>query len=319
VNENSDTDAFALDKRRVRAAFERSALAYERHAVLQQEVRERLLDRLQWIRLEPRRIIDLGSGPGLSSKPLMRRYPQAQLIHLDLALTMARRASRQRHWWRRPWAICGDIERLPFNDATLDLAVSAAALQWVNDLDRSFAEVRRVLASGGLWLFATFGPDTLRELRAAFASVDGVNVDRAVAEQRVRVNRFLDMHDIGDALVRAGFVDPVMDQEHLTLTYPDFSSLLQDLRGVGVRNAMVGRSRGLFGPRRLQAVAAAYAEQFANGGRLPATWEVVYGHAWVPDAPAPGLQAPGALPHRVIPIHPQRIPPVASPPLNVKE
>lgn len=289
---NPDHDAYRLDKRQVRSAFDRAAPVYDQHAVLQREVRERLLDRLQWIRLAPERIVDLGSGPGLSFRALAKRYSKAQVINLDLSWAMARRAAQQRRWLRRPWSLCADIEALPLADATIDLALSAAALQWVNDLDRTFAEVRRVLAGGGLWLFATFGPDTLHELRAAFASVSG---EKAAP----RINRFFDLHDIGDALLRAGFADPVMDQEHLTLTYADFPSLLRDLRGVGVRNALAGRERGLFGPRRLQAVADAYRAEFVEAGRLPATWEIVYGHAWAPDAPAPS-----ALAGRVIPIRP---------------
>jgi malonyl-CoA O-methyltransferase len=286
-------DGFEIDKRRVRAAFDAAAPDYEKHAVLQLEVQQRLLERLDWIRLRPRRVVDLGCGPGGALRPLARRYRGARVVGLDLAPAMAARARREGRWLRRPWAVCGDMERLPLADRSFDLAISAAALQWVNDLDRTFAEVRRVLAPGGLWLFATFGPDTLRELRAAFAAADG--------GASVHVNAFIDMHDIGDALLRAGFADPVMDQETLTLTYPDLPALLRDLRGVGVRNALAGRPRGLFGPRRLRAVAEFYASRYGDRGRLPASWEVVYGHAWVPDAPAPSL-APG----RVIPIRPVR-------------
>jgi malonyl-CoA O-methyltransferase len=286
-------DEFEIDKRRVRAAFDAAAPDYEQHAVLHQEVQRRLLERLDWIRLQPRRVIDLGCGPGGALRPLARRYRGARVMGLDLAPAMAARARGQGRWLRRPWAVCGDMEHLPLADRSFDLAISAAALQWVNDLDRAFAEVRRVLAPGGLWLFATFGPDTLRELRAAFAAADG--------GAAAHVNAFIDMHDIGDALLRAGFADPVMDQEILTLTYSDLPSLLRDLRGVGVRNALAGRPRGLFGPRRLRAAAEFYASRYACQGRLPATWELVYGHAWVPDGPAPS-QVRG----RVIPIRPER-------------
>ncbi len=285
-------DGFEIDKRKVRAAFDAAAPGYDEYAVLQQEVQQRLLERLDWIRLEPRRIIDLGCGPGAALKPLSKRYRGARVAGLDLAPAMAARARGQGRWLRRPWAVCGDMERLPLADRSFDLAVSAAALQWVNDLDQVFAEVRRVLAPGGLWLFATFGPDTLKELRAAFAAVDGGDA--------AHVNAFIDMHDIGDALVRAGFADPVMDQETLTLTYPDFRSLLRDLRGIGVRNALAGRARGLFGPRRLRAVEEVYASRYGEQGRLPATWEVVYGHAWVPDAPPPSRVSGPVIPIRSV-------------------
>jgi len=291
-------DVFAIDKLRVRAAFERAAPHYQEHAALQQEVQRRLLERLDWVRLAPRRVIDLGCGPGDALMPLAARYRDARVVGLDLAHGMVVRARAQGHWWRRPWirrpwVLCADMEQLPLADQSFDLVVSAASLQWVNDLDRVFAEVRRVLAPGGLWLFSTFGPDTLRELRTAFADVDD--------SETPHVNAFLDMHDIGDALVRAGFADPVMDQERITLTYPDFPSLLRELRGVGVRNALAGRGRGLFGPRRLRAVGAAYAARFEEQGHLPASWEVVYGHAWVSEAPPPSR-----IPGHFIPIRPER-------------
>lgn len=287
-------ELFALDKRRLRQGFDRAAPTYAQFAILQREVRTRLLERLTWIRLNPRCIIDLGCGTGAALPWLAQRYPRAQVFGLDLALAMAQQARGQRRWLRRrPGIVCADMERLPLRTGTIDLAVSVAALQWITALDDCFAEVRRSLAPGGLWLFATFGPATLHELRTAFAHVEKVPL--------AHVNAFLDMHDIGDALVRAGFADPVMDQETLTVTYPDFASLLRDLRGVGVRNALIGRPRGLTSPRHLAAVAAAYAERFGHEGRLPQTWEVVYGHAWVPDTPPPT-----PLPPRHIPIFPQR-------------
>ena len=290
----SEADDFRLDKARVRAAFARAADTYEEHAVLQREVQHRLLERLDWVKLQPRQVVDLGCGIGDALDQLARRYRQASLVGVDFAPEMVARARCRGRWLRRPLAVCGDIECLPLPKRHFQLAVSSAALQWCESLDRAFAEVRRILAPGGLWMFTTFGPDTLRELRAAFAAVDG--------GAGAHVNAFLDMHDIGDALLRAGFADPVMDQETLTLTYPDLTALIRDLRGVGVRNALAGRGRGLFGPRRLIAVAEAYAREFGVDGRLPATWEVVYGHAWVPDAPPPG-GPPGG---RFIPIAPVR-------------
>ncbi|MFO7954251.1 malonyl-ACP O-methyltransferase BioC [Thioalkalivibrio sp.] len=289
----SRPDSFDLDKLRVREAFARAAATYEEHAVLQREVQERMLGRLDWIRLQPERIVDLGCGIGEALDHLSRRYRSARLAGVDFAPAMVARARRRGRWLRRPQVVCGDLEALPLAEQSFDLAVSSSALQWCSDLDQAFSEVRRILRPGGLWMFTTFGPDTLRELRAAFAAVDG--------GAAAHVNAFMDMHDIGDALVRAGFADPVMDQEALTLTYPDLTGLIRDLRGVGVRNALSGRSSGLFGPRRLIAVAEAYAREFGVEGRLPATWEVVYGHAWVPDAPPPSRPQ-----GRVIPVQPVR-------------
>ncbi|WP_018869079.1 malonyl-ACP O-methyltransferase BioC [Thioalkalivibrio sp. ALgr3] len=274
-----DPSGFELDKARVREGFGRAAADYETHAAVQREVQGRLLERLDLIRMQPERVIDLGCGIGESFDDLARRYRSARLTGVDFAPAMLQRARRRGRWLRRPRVLCADMEALPLADASQDLAISSAALQWCSSLDRAFAEVRRILAPGGLWMFTTFGPATLSELREAFAAVDG--------GAAAHVNAFIDMHDIGDALVRAGFADPVMDQETLTLTYPDLTRLMRDLRGVGVRNALAGRGRGLTGPRRLVAVAEAYAERFGVEGRLPATWEVVYGHAWVPDAPPP--------------------------------
>ncbi|WP_024327657.1 malonyl-ACP O-methyltransferase BioC [Thioalkalivibrio sp. AKL19] len=287
----SRPDSFDLDKARVREAFARAAATYEEHAVLQREVQERMLGRLDWIRMEPERVVDLGCGIGEALDHLSRRYRGARLTGVDFAPEMVARARRRGRWLRRPQVVCGDLEALPLAERSFDLAVSSSALQWCSDLDQAFTEVRRILRPEGLWMFTTFGPDTLRELRAAFAAVDG--------GAGAHVNAFMDMHDIGDALVRAGFADPVMDQEALTLTYPDLTGLIRDLRGVGVRNALSGRSSGLFGPRRLVAVAEAYAREFGVEGRLPATWEVVYGHAWVPDAPPPSRPQ-----GRVIPVQP---------------
>lgn len=277
-----------IDRRRLRGAFDRAAATYERHDAVQRHVAGALLERLEWMRIAPRRVLDLGCGPGGLLVPLLRRYRHAEVIGCDLAPAMAARAARRRHWWRRPRALCADAERLPLADASIDLVVSSLMLQWVETPDQVFGEVRRVLAPGGLFLFATLGPDTLHELRAVIEPVT-----RAPS-----VNRFLDLHDVGDALVRARFADPVMDREDITVTHPDLASLLRDLRGVGVRNVLVGRSSGLLTPRRLAQVEAAYRAQYpaaaADGApaRLRASWEVVHGHAWKPHDP----QRPPAVP-----------------------
>lgn len=271
-------DDWLIDKRAARRAFERAAADYDAAAVLQREVCARMLARLEYVRLEPRRIIDAGCGTGNAIAGLAARYPRADIVALDLALAMARRAASQRPGWlerlgmlRRVIAVCGDIESLPVAAAGAELAWSNLALQWINDPSRAFAEFHRALRPGGLLMFSSFGPDTLLELRGAYRAADS----------GVHVHRFLDMHDIGDLLVKAGFADPVMDMERLTLTYERVRDLMRDLKAIGAHNAARGRPAGLGGRALLAAVERKY-EELRRDGRLPATFEVVYGHAWKP-------------------------------------
>jgi malonyl-CoA O-methyltransferase len=269
-------DPYRLEGRRVRAAFDAAAADYDAVAVVQAEVRARLLERLELFKLAPRRILDAGCGTGHGTRALLRHYRRAGIVALDLAPGMLAQARRQRPWLRRLDPLCADAAAIPLADASVDLVFSNLMLQWCNEPDGVFREFRRVLRPGGLLLFTTFGPDTLRELRAAWSAGDG----------HTHVSRFIDMHDLGDALVRAGLADPVMDAEHLTLTYADLRSLMRDLKTMGAGNATAGRNRGLTGRQRLAAAEAHY-ETLRRDGRLPATWEVVYGHAWAPAAGTP--------------------------------
>jgi malonyl-CoA O-methyltransferase len=269
------TAEFSIDKPAVRRAFDRAASTYDAAAVLQHEVCRRSLERLDFIRHAPARILDAGSGTGNAWGGLAQHYPKAQLVALDLAPGMLRQAHGNQPWHRRllgriPVAVCGDLERLPLAGASIDLVWSNLALQWVNSLPQAFAEIRRVLAPGGLLLFTTFGPDTLKELRAAQPDAGDA-----------RISRFIDMHDIGDMLVKAGFADPVIDMEMFTLTYDSVRDVMRDLQAIGASNANAGRSRGLSGRAWLSAVERNY-EALRRDGRLPASFEVIYGHAWRP-------------------------------------
>jgi malonyl-CoA O-methyltransferase len=268
-------DSYCIDKRDVRRSFENAAKAYDQAAVLQREVADRLVERLEVVRLQPGRILDAGAGTGYGSIELARRYPKARVIALDLSLGMASHSRARFSFWQRRLKghgfVCADVERLPLADASIDLVYSNLALQWCN-LEAVFAECRRVLRPGGLLVFTTFGPDTLAELRASWAAADG----------NVHVNAFLDMHDVGDALVRARFAAPVMDVERLTVTYEKAVDLLKDLKTIGAHNVNAGRPRGLTGQARLRAMVSAY-EHYRHDGRLPATYEVIYGHAWAPE------------------------------------
>jgi malonyl-CoA O-methyltransferase len=259
-------DAWAVDKRQVRRSFEETAAAYDAAAVLQNEVCRRMLARLDYIKVDPALVLDAGSGTGNAVAGLLARWPRARV--------MARRP-----WWRslldlrgpRLAAVCGDIEQLPLAAGCAGVVWSNLTVQWVNQTQRAFSEMHRVLAPGGLALFSTFGPDTLKELRTSFQDVD----------RHTHVHRFVDMHDIGDMLIACGFADPVMDMEVMTLTYDDVIGVMRDLKAIGAHNATLGRPASLAGKSLLAKVTRNY-EAFRRDGKLPATFEVVYGHAWKP-------------------------------------
>ena len=265
-------DEFSLETSRVGASFDRAARQYDAAAFLQREVGERLLERLDLMANVPARVLDVGCGTGRPTRELQQRYPRAEIIGVDLAPAMLKMAAKKQPWLGRGARfVCAEASQLPLADASCDLVYASLLLQWCENLDATLLEWRRLLKPHGLLLFSTLGPDTLKELRAAWGVVDGFN----------HVNRFLDMHDVGDALIRAGFVEPVMDVEHLTLTYADATGLMRDLKSIGAHNVTAGRRRGLMGRGKLKTFADAY-ERFRHEGRLPASYEVVYGTAWAP-------------------------------------
>ncbi|HEY9099951.1 MAG TPA: malonyl-ACP O-methyltransferase BioC [Thiobacillus sp.] len=275
-----------LDFAEVRRAFDHAAASYDAHAVLQREVCDRLLTRLDFMTLQPERVLDVGCGTGYGLAHLHQRYPGADMCALDIAPAMLHAAKTrmpQSSWAQRVLAdvlgrggrhhaICADMGRLPLTDNSINLAWSSLALQWAHDLEATLKGLHRVLAPGGLLIFATFGPDTLKELRTAFAAVDDAP----------HVNSFIDLHDIGDMLIHAGFASPVMEMEMLTLTYADLKTLMRDLKGIGAHNAAASRKRGLLGKSAWAQLERAY-EAHRLEGRLPATFEVIYGHAWAGD------------------------------------
>ena len=271
---------FHLDKQQVRHNFGRAAGSYEKHDVLQREVQSALLERLDFYTAEPGHIVDVGAGTGRGSALLKKRYAKAEVIAVDLALPMLR-AARQHASWRRPFQrVCAEATALPLADHGADVLHSNLCFQWIDDLKALFGECVRVLKPGGLLAFSTFGPDTLKELRASWAQAD----------QQPHVSRFLDMHDVGDAMLAAGLRDPVLDVHRYTLTYSEPRKLLEELQGLGATNADQTRERGLTGKARYQRMLAAY-EAMRIDGRIPATWEVVTAHAW---GPPPGQGRRGA-------------------------
>lgn len=273
-----DTENYQVNKQQLRRAFDRAASHYDEVAVLQREVGERLLERLSLLRKAPQQLADIGSGTGTLTARLSARYKKTDIIAVDLAPRMLQFARQQQsilaRWQGRTRYICGDAENLPMADQTVEMIVSNLAIQWCNNLDLVFAEFRRVLKPEGVLMFSTLGPDTLKELRQCWSQVDNHN----------HVNAFIDMHDIGDALMRAGFAEPVMDMEYFTLTYADLPALTRDLKTLGAHNVTNGRPRGLTGKGRWQKLQTAY-EQLRIDGQLPATYEVIYGHAWTGKKP----------------------------------
>lgn len=267
-----DAEHFRLDRPRIRASFDRASVNYEAAAVLQSRVADELVSRLDPFRFEPRVVLDLGAGTGRMTAALKKRYRRALVVALDLAPGMLREASRHQQFLRRFERVCGDAMRLPFATGTVDIVVSSLMLQWCDPPDQAFAEIRRVLKPSGFVTFSTFGPDTLRELRSAWAQADG-------EQPHNHVNHFTDMHDVGDALVRAGLCEPVLDVDRMKLTYPDALALMRDLKAIGAHNVTAGRPRGLVGKTKLQRMQEAY-EAFRRDGTLPATYEIVYGAAW---------------------------------------
>ena len=261
--------AFHLDRARLRASFERASRGYEAAAGLQAQIATELLERLELFRFAPQVVLDLGSGTGRVTGELKRRYPRACVIALDLAPGMLREARRHRWPWRRFERVCGDALGLPLADGSVDLIFSNLMLQWCEPLAVALAEVRRVLRPGGFFALSTLGPDTLHELRSAWAQADGYN----------HVNRFADMPEVGDALMRAGLMEPVLDVDRIELGYPDVLSLMHDLKAIGAHNVTAGRPRALAGRSRLARVQQAY-ESFRRDQRLPATYEVIYGACW---------------------------------------
>ncbi len=284
--DSRDPDPAAIDPRAVRRHFARAAATYDAAAVLQREVGARMAERLDIVRLAPGAILDAGCGTGEALPELAARYPKAGRVALDIALPMLARARSRAEEGRSvmsrllapigvasvaaPHFACGDIAALPFAHGVFGLVWSNLALQWVSDLPRAIAEFHRVLEVGGLLAFTTFGPDTLKELRAAFDGVDA----------HPHVSRFADMHDVGDLLVHTGFADPVLQMEMITLTYADAPAMTRELKAIGATNAMRGRGRGLMGRERWHKALLALLRTRADDGRIPATFEVIYGHAW---------------------------------------
>lgn len=259
-----------LNKKHLIRSFNRAANTYDEVAVLPFEVSKRLLERLSYTLLKPNIIIDLGCGTGKTTQLLKQRYSKAKIIGLDIAEQMLQYHRKQTSWFSKSRLICADAVQIPLANQSVDLIVSNMFLHWYEDITTVLQEVQRVLKPEGLFLFATVGPDTLKELRESWACVD----------EKPHVHVFKDMHLIGDALLKAHFKDPVIDVENFTLTFTSTKQILQELKAMGVQNAMSDKHSNLTGKDKYHKMVLAY-EKFRNQDNLlPVTCEVVYGQAW---------------------------------------
>lgn len=251
-------------------AFNSHAAEYEQAAKVQHEIGMRLFERLQYLKIKPRFVLDLGCGPGIFSKQLKKYFPQAQIIGLDLAYAMLSSAKARQHWWKKWPLVNADMTAMPFPAGLFDLVFANQVLHWSQPLSAVITELNRVMNAEGCLMFSTLGPDTFQELRSAWATADS----------HAHANDFADMHDIGDSLLAEHFLDPVVDMEMLTAHYASLPELLRSLKSQGVRNINPARNPGLTGKASWRHFEEEIASYRTEHGKFPLTYEVIYGHAW---------------------------------------
>lgn len=263
-----------LDPFEIARSFSQSAKTYDAVAVLQREIGNRLLERLEIIRITPEAIADLGSGTGYFTRLLEKRYRKARIYGVDKAVGMLHFAKQKTPWLTRERFVAADAVHLPFKDQSVDFVFSNLTLHWCLNLKQAFLEIYRILKPGGFFIFSVMGLDTLQELRECWSKVDDYP----------HVNTFVDMHHIGDLLLQTGCSDPVMDMEYVTMHYGDLNGLISDLRLLGAHNSFAGKRKTLTGKKRFKQMVEYY-EAYRQEGLLPATYEIIYGHAWrLPEA-----------------------------------
>lgn len=278
---NNSTKISKVD---IACAFNKAAKSYDQAAVVQKEIAARLDERLTPMRIEPKIILDVGAGTGILSQLVANRYPSAQLFSLDISDEVVRFAkqkltSSQYHF------LCADAESLPFKKHSVDLIVSNLVLHWCHDLSKVFQEIQRILKPDGLVLFSTLGNNTLKELRESWSAADSY----------VHVHEFVQMKEIGDTMLGLQFVGPVIETETITMQYKEPIRLLKDLKQIGAHNIAQGRTRGLTGKKVYQHFLNAYENYRSENGKYPATYEVIYGHAWGSDTTSQAKQKNGEI------------------------
>jgi malonyl-CoA O-methyltransferase len=251
-------------------AFNQQAKQYEQAAKVQFEIGERLFERLSYIKINPRYVLDLGCGTGVFTALLKKKYPDAKIIAVDLAYAMLLQSRKKQGLWRKWPLINADMTALPFTDGLFDLVFANQVIHWAEPLSLVIGELNRVMNAQGCLMFSTLGPDSFIQLKKSWEQADG----------HAHTNVFADMHDVGDCLLSERFLDPVVDMELLTVHYPDLARLMKSLKAQGVRNINPRRNSGLTGKHAWQAFEAAYQQHRTEEGKYPLTYEVVYGHAW---------------------------------------
>jgi malonyl-CoA O-methyltransferase len=262
-------DNARLNRRDVQRRFDRAAAAFDEADFVHAVTRQGILTRLEPVRLDASRILDLGAATGAAAIPLRHQYGRAHVVSFDLSQRMLQRCASKRRWWSRTAEVQGDAACLPFLDNCFDLVFANLLLPWIDTPATVLEEVARVLRPGGVFAFATLGPDSLLQLGRAWARIDS----------GPHVNRFLDMHDIGDALVRAGLSAPVLDVDHLAVRYDDPQKLFRDLTASGARNALQHRRRALTGKGKFAGMVKALATA-DDASAIEIDLELVYGHCW---------------------------------------
>lgn len=245
----------------IRLNFNKAANSYKNHAFLQKEISIRLADKLNTIKIKPEIILDLGAGTGIFTEHILKKFPKSKIYAIDFAQNTL-------HANNAKFKICADANQIPLANKSVDLIASNLMMQWCNNLDIVFTECLRILKPGGLMFFSTLGPDTLKELKNSYLDADSIS----------NVNTFIDMHDVGDQMLLSGFKNPIMEMEILTLTYKNVIDLMKDLKGTGAQTVK-NRSNNLIGKNKFNKIIQMY-ENYRKDGKLPATYEVIYGHAW---------------------------------------
>ncbi len=257
-------------KQLIASSFNRAASNYEAMAQIQKEIGCRLFERLYLLKMQPKYILDLGCGSGFFTEKLKKLYPKARVFSLDIAYDMLYQVKQKESWFKKWGIVNADMHKLPFVDAQFDLIFSNQVVHWSENMSGLMSELHRVMNKDACLMFSTLGPDTFKELRIAFAELDSFS----------HANDFLDMHDVGDIMLAANYLDPVIDMDMLTAHYDSLASLLKSLKKQGVININPKRNSALSGKNTFKNLDLAMQKFITDDNMYPLTYEVVYGHAW---------------------------------------